>query len=165
MDAAVRPPIRWRFSSFDLLSFDAFPDYPHDLPVHKWLKHIPLFAARLGESIDDDLAKFLQVVSDFDVEYEDVVMRMFVLTLEGEARAWYTSLPNASVDGWDSFQEKFTEIWANTQDIFFLCKVFSIIKKHESETLFQFNARFSKFYNRIPNRVRPSEVATLIFLS
>jgi hypothetical protein len=47
--------------------------------------------------------------------------------------------------------------------IFFLCTVFSIIKKHESETIFQFNTRFSKFYNRIPNRVRPNEVVALIF--
>ena len=48
-------------------------------------------------------------------------------------------------------------------DIFFLCRVFSIIKKHESETVFQFNTRFSKFYNRIPNRVRLNEVAALIY--
>jgi hypothetical protein len=40
---------------------------------------------------------------------------------------------------------------------------FSIIKKHESEIVFQFNARFFKFYNRILNRVRPNEDATLIF--
>jgi hypothetical protein len=38
-----------------------------------------------------------------------------------------------------------------------------IHKKHESETVFQFNARFSKFYNRIPHRVRPNEDAALIF--
>jgi hypothetical protein len=69
----------------------------------------------------------------------------------------------ASIDGWDSFQEKFIQRWANTHNVFFLCTVFSIIKKHESETIFQFNARFSKFYNRIPNRVRPNEVVALIF--
>jgi hypothetical protein len=156
MDAAVRPPIRWRFSAFDPLSFAAFLDYPHDLPARKWLKHIPLFAGRLGESVEDHLAKFLQVVGDFNVEHEDVVMRMFVSTLEGEARPWYNSLLDASIDGWDSFEEKFIERWENTRDIFLLCIVFSIIKKHESETIFQFNTCFSKFYNRNPYRVRPN---------
>jgi hypothetical protein len=34
---------------------------------------------------------------------------------------------------------------------------------HESETIFQFHARFSKFYNRIPYRVRPNEDATFIY--
>jgi hypothetical protein len=99
MDATVRPIVRWRFSAFDPLSFVAFPDYPHDLPAHKWLKHIPLFSGRLGGSVEDHLAKFLQVVGDFNVEHEDVVMRMFVSTLEWEARAWYKSFPDASIDG------------------------------------------------------------------
>jgi hypothetical protein len=104
-----------------------------------------------------------RIIGDFEVEHEDVVMRMFVLTLEGESQAWYKSLLDASIDGWDSFQEKFTERWANTQDIFFLCTVFSIIKKQESENVFQFNTHFSKFYNRIPYRVRPNEVTALIY--
>jgi hypothetical protein len=85
------------------LSFVAFLDYPHDLPAHKWLKHIPLFLGRLGGSVEDHLAKCLQVVGDFNVEHEDVVMRMFVSTLEWEARAWYKSLLYSSIDGWNSF--------------------------------------------------------------
>ena len=72
MDATLRPIVRWRFFAFDLLSFVAFPDYPHDLPAHKWLKRIPLFSGRLGGSIEDHLAKFLQVVDNFDVEHEDI---------------------------------------------------------------------------------------------
>jgi hypothetical protein len=72
MAADVRPPVRWRFSTFDPLSLDAFPDYPHDLPTHKWLKRTSLFAGRLEESVEEHLAKFLQVVSDFDAEHEDV---------------------------------------------------------------------------------------------
>jgi hypothetical protein len=163
MVAEVRPPVNWIFYSFDPLSFVAFPNYPHDLPTRKWIKRIPLFPWRLGESIEKHFAKFLQVVGDFDVEHEDVMMRMFVSTLEGEARSWHKSLPDASIDGWDSFQDKFTKRWANTQDIFFLYKAFTIIKKHESETVFQFNACFPKFYNRISNSVRSNEVVALIY--
>jgi hypothetical protein len=90
-------------------------------------------------------------------------MSMFVSTLEGEAQAWYKSLPDASIDGWDSFQEKFINRWENKRDIFLFCTFFSIIKKHESETIFQFNARFSNFYNQITYRVRSNEDVALIF--
>jgi hypothetical protein len=62
MDGIVRPILRWRFSAFDPPSFVAFPDYPYDFPARKWLKCIPLFSGRLGESINDHLDKFLQVV-------------------------------------------------------------------------------------------------------
>jgi hypothetical protein len=109
------------------------------------------------------LDNFFQVVGDFDVEHEDVVMMMFVSALEGKARAWYKYLPDTSIDGLNYFQEKFTKRWANTHDIFLFCTIFSIIKNHESETVFQFNTRFSKFYNQIPNRVRPNEIVALIY--
>jgi hypothetical protein len=85
------------------------------------------------------------------------------LTLEGEARRWYKSLPNASIDGWDSFQEKFMEVWADEQDTSFLLITFSIIKKNESEIISKFNTRFSKFYNRIPNTIRLTITYALVY--
>jgi hypothetical protein len=109
MAAALRPLGQWRFSSFDPLIFVAFPDYPHHLPARKWLKRIPLFAGRSRESVEDHLVAFSKLLDDFEVEHEDVAMRMFLSTLEGEARTWYKSLPDASIDGWDSFEENFTE--------------------------------------------------------
>jgi hypothetical protein len=99
MATTVRPPGRWRFFVFDPLSFVAFLDYPHDLLARKYLKCLPLFAGRLGESIEDHLVSFSKLLDDFQVEHEDVVMRMFVSTLEGEARTWYKSLPDASING------------------------------------------------------------------
>jgi hypothetical protein len=72
MAATVRPPRRWRFSSFDPLSFVSFLDYPHDLPTCKYLKLLCLFAGRLGESIEDHLTIFSKLPDDFEVEHEDV---------------------------------------------------------------------------------------------
>jgi hypothetical protein len=83
MATIVRPPGRWRFFSFDPLSFVAFLDYPHDLPACKYLKCLPLFAGRLGESVEDHLVVFSKLLDDFEVEHEDVAMRMFVSTLKG----------------------------------------------------------------------------------
>jgi hypothetical protein len=115
MAAAVRPRVGYRFSTYDPLSFVAFPDYPHDLPAGKYLKRFPRFTGKLGVSTEDHLDEFFRVMEDFDVEHEDVVMRMFVPTLK-EAQAWNKSLPKASIDGWDSFQEKFIERWSDQQD-------------------------------------------------
>jgi hypothetical protein len=109
MVTVVRPPIRWIFSNFYPLSFVAFLDYHHDLPARKWIKCLHLFAERSRESFEDHLATFSKFLDDFKVEHEDVAMRIFVLTLKGEAQTWYESLPNASVDGWDSIQANFIE--------------------------------------------------------
>jgi len=48
-------------------------------------------------------------VDDLEIEHEDVVMKLFVQTLEGDAHAWYKSLQAGSIDGWDLFQKKFIE--------------------------------------------------------
>jgi hypothetical protein len=157
MTAAVRPLVRWRFSAFDPLSFVAFPDYPHDLPARKWLKCLPLFAGRSKELVEDHLASFSKLLDDFEVEHEDLVIRMFVSTLEGEARTWYKSLLNASIDGWDSFQEKFIERWENKPNNSSLISAFTHIKKNGDETVTDFNARFSKNYYKFPITIRPND--------
>jgi hypothetical protein len=85
MTAIVRPPIRWRFFAFDPPSFVAFTDYPHDFTADDYLKSLPWLPGKFGVSAEHHLAEFLTMVEDFGMEHEDVVMKMFVSTLEGEA--------------------------------------------------------------------------------
>jgi hypothetical protein len=122
-----------------------------------------LFAGKFGVSIEDHLTDFLKVMDDCDVEHEDVVMRMFVQILKGDGQACYKLLPAGSIDGWDVFQDKFTERWDDKQDTAFLLKTFSTIKKEENEIVFEFNTRYSKAYNRIPNIVSSNAVGALFF--
>jgi hypothetical protein len=113
MVGAPRPLERFILSVYDPISFVAFPDFPRDLHVREYLKGLPLLAGKFGVSAEYHLADFLKLVDDCEVEHGDVVIRMFVQTLEGDARIWYKSLPNASIVGWDSFQAKFTKRWAD----------------------------------------------------
>jgi hypothetical protein len=82
MVGIVRPQERFRLSVYDPISFVAFPSYQHDLPAYGYHKRLPLFAGKFGVSTEDHLVDFLKVVDDCD----DMVMRMFVQTLEGDAR-------------------------------------------------------------------------------
>jgi hypothetical protein len=84
-------------------------------------------------------------------------------SLEGEARTWYKSLPDASIVGWDSFQEKFTKRWVNKPDNSSLINAFTHIKKNWDETFIDFNARLSKNYYKFPITIRPNVVCAFIF--
>lgn len=95
------------------------------------------------------------------VQHDDVAMKMFVQTLEGEACAWYKALPNASIDGWNSFRDKFTERWIDKQDNSLL-KSFTNLKK-ENDTMNEFNAHFSKVDHRIHASIRPNVAMALIY--
>jgi hypothetical protein len=163
MADVARPLVRYKLIVYAPLIFVAFPNHPDDLPPGEYRKHLPLFAREFGVLVEDHLADFFKVVDECDVEYEDVVMRMFVQTLEGDAQVWYKSLPDASIDGWDSFQEKFTERWVDKQDNSFLLKAFANLKKNENETVTEFNAHFSKAYYRIPTAIRHDDTLALMY--
>jgi hypothetical protein len=60
------------------------------------------------------------------------------------------------------FFEKFLERWGDKQDISFILRNFTNIKKKENETVLEFNTRFTKAYHRIPTALRPNTDYALI---
>ena len=61
----------------------------------KWLLNV----AKNNEIfVNDHLSALLKFVDELEVKYQDVVMKMFVQILKGDAQTWYKSLPN--IRGW-----------------------------------------------------------------
>jgi hypothetical protein len=83
------------------------------------------------------------------------------LTLD--ARDWYKALAANSINGWITFHDRFMEKWSHKQDNAFLLQSFSFIKKNENESMEEFNSRFMKSYNKIPQTIRPNPAKALIF--
>jgi hypothetical protein len=75
------------------------------------------------------LVSFSKLLDDFEAEHEDVVMRIILLTLEGEKQTWYKSLLDAFIYGWDSFQENFTQRWEDKLNNFSLINALIILKR------------------------------------
>jgi hypothetical protein len=132
------------------------------MPVGEYGKHLPKFAGNSAVSVQDHFTAFLKFVDNLEVEYEDLVMKMFMQTLEGDARTCYKSLPAACIDGWGSFKCKFTEKWGYKKDNSFLLEFISI-RKDKNEIVSEFNNRFSKVYMRIPQHVRPNDIFSLVY--
>ena len=68
-----------------------------------------------------------------------------------------------AIDGWESFQTKFTKRWAHKHDNSLLLQAFSSLKKAENKTVVEFNTKLSKAYYRIPTTVRPNEEFALLY--
>jgi hypothetical protein len=115
------------------------------MPTGEYHDCLPKFAGNNVVTVEDHLNAFLKFVDDLEIEHEDVVMKMFMQTLEGDTRAWYKALPVGSINGWDSFQRKFTERWVDKQDNSYLLDAFSSIRKEENETVSEFNTNFQRF--------------------
>ena len=82
-------------------------------------------------------------MGDFEIAHEDVHMKLFVQTLEGDARDWFSFLPVCSISSWgklhSAFIEKFRE-WISISDSY---DKFLKIHIEDDELVPQFNIRFA----------------------
>jgi hypothetical protein len=115
------------FNDFGPLDSVAIQGQPHALPTTRHVKKLPKFQGNNAINVQEHIDQFLKVCDDEGVEQEDATMKMFVVNLEGEARAWYKALANNSIDGLTPFFNKFLERWGDKQDTSFLLKTLQIL--------------------------------------
>ena len=83
---------------FTPLDFSTVPGFPHPVPsMTEWGYFLPIFRERRGDNPTDHLIKFHECMNLLDLQHEDVRMKMFMYSLDGDAREWYFSLPPSSI--------------------------------------------------------------------
>jgi hypothetical protein len=87
---------------------------------------------------------------------EDIVMRLFSATFVEDARRWYNSLPDKSIKTWDSFHKVFIKIWGTKGDPNMLLQL-SEMKNKENETVKEFDTRFERLLQQIPDNISPKD--------
>ena len=55
------------------------------------------FSGNNAISCEDHLRSFLDLVNDYEIQHEDVVMTLFVQSLTKDAREWFKRLPHESI--------------------------------------------------------------------
>ena len=93
----------------------------------RYLNVLCKFNEENGVSTKYHLTSFQDCTDNFLVEVDDVFSRMFVHSLEGEARKWLRNLPNNSITHWMQFVENFSKKWG--------------MKKDNRHILIEFNSR------------------------
>ena len=96
-------------------------------------------------------------------EHEDVAMKLFVKTLEGEAALWFRRFPDKSIKTWDVLIKPFLKVWDENPDLASLINIFYQIKKRENETLMRFNLRFQRTLDKILDNAKLAKVVILTF--
>jgi len=73
-------------------------DLPHPLSVmpQDYLNILPIFNGEDNNMTQRHIETFSAFDGNLNVEQLDVVIRLFVQSLDGEARKWFKGLPNAS---------------------------------------------------------------------
>ncbi|KAH9287659.1 hypothetical protein KI387_031776 [Taxus chinensis] len=135
--------------------------YPNVVPQDV-RNRLPKFQGNNAITGDQHLKLFVNMMEDFEIEFEDVYIKLFIHTLEEDARDWYKYFPDNSIDSWTEMKNAFRLQYGDKTDPRFLLSEFENIKKNPNESVHDFNTQFNKTLNRLPVILRPSDVSCLI---
>ena len=84
-------------------------------------------------------------------------MRVFVQSLDGEARKWFRVLNPRSIDGIEALDDSFLRHWGDKKYFLYYIIEFGLLKREEGEFVSNFSKRFNNMYNKIPTEINPTE--------
>jgi hypothetical protein len=89
------------------------PQPMNSLPVEDYLKYMPKFTGEEDIIAEEHLAAFYSYVDNLNIENEDVWMRFFVQSLDGEDRKWFRGLTPGSIDVIEDLDDAFLRHWGD----------------------------------------------------
>ena len=93
---------------FSLFNFLVTPDFPNNVPtMDEWGDFLPIFRGDDHDHLAQHLIEFHQYMNQLGIHHEDVLLKMFMYSLEENARQWYQSLPISSISSIKYFHASF----------------------------------------------------------
>jgi hypothetical protein len=131
----------------------------------------PVVGDKSFYSSEYDLFSFLFLLSFlFDAcclsqidDYEDVKMKLFVLSLEDDASDWYEDCPDDKFKTLKDLLDSFTERWGKKRDHRHLLASLNNIKKNENEMMEVFNKKFNELVSSLHTDIKPPDNVILIY--
>jgi hypothetical protein len=134
----------------------------HDFPM-KHYKYLPRFDRELdGNSTEKHIQIFEHFIDLFEIEHDDVSMRSFSQSLQGDAKAWFIHLQPQWISSWDELKESFRRFWGEKKSWDLLLSEFYSMRRMKDETISNFSRRFSSLYYKLPKEIQPPEVASML---
>jgi len=111
------------------------------------LKYLPRFDGENGVTTQKHVQVFEDYLNIFEVDDENVSIRLFTLSLQGKVRTWFKTLPEASISNLEQFHKLFLDRWIIKVNLLMLIEEYNQLKRHPDETIQQFSDRFNQIYH------------------
>lgn len=145
--------------------FNGIQSFPNPVPT-KVREYLPEFSGKGSESTRQHLQEFSDLMGDFEISQENILMKFFVQYLKEDARDWFSYLPSCFISPWDELKAAFMEQFGERVDPSSVMKRFVDIQKKEVELVPFFNLIFARTLDEIPSSYRPNdEVCLVIYLA
>ena len=117
---------------------------------------LPLFD---GENKKTTAEQHVQNLEDllnlYEINEDDVRIRLFSLSLQGKVKTWFKNLPAASIINFQQFTQVFLDKWVVLGNFFLILEEYQNLRRQPGETVEEFLARFNKVYHAIPTSIKP----------
>ena len=130
------------------LWFNGIYGFPNPIPGDT-RKFLPKFSGNHTISANQHIQMFSDLIGDYEIAHEDVHMKLFVQTLEGDARDWFYFLPASSIPSWNELYLTFMEQFGERVSIYVSYDNFLRIHIEDGKLVPQFNIIFVKNLNEI----------------
>ena len=74
----------------------------------------------------------------YEIEEDDVCIRMFALSLQGNVKSWFKGLPEASICSFHQFSQVFLDKWAAPKSALLILKEYQNLKRQPGEIVQEF---------------------------
>jgi hypothetical protein len=105
------------------------PPFLHDLPIN-YINNLPRLD---GENVKITAEKHIQSIEDFldlfEVEDDDVYIRIFSLSLQGKVKDWFKNLRATSINNFHQFVIFFLDRWVIMRNVFLILEEYDHLKR------------------------------------
>ena len=88
--------------------------------------------------------------------------RVFVQSLDGQARKWFKELPARSIVGIEALDDIILKHWGERRDHLYYITEFSNFKRENGESVSNFTKRFNNMFSKIPTQINPTDTSAKI---
>jgi hypothetical protein len=77
--------------------------------IDEWKDLLPRFYEGKDDNRVDHVHEFHALMHQLDIHHEYILMKMFMYSLDGDARKWYFSLPPSNISSLKDFHRVFND--------------------------------------------------------
>jgi len=118
-------------------------------------EYLPRFDGENGITAQKHIQAFEDYLNIFEVEDEDVSLRLFALSLQSKAKTRFEALPEASISNLQWCSKLFLDRWMIKDSFLSLIQEYDELKRIPNESVQQFSDRFNQVYLSMPLNIRP----------
>jgi hypothetical protein len=142
-----------------------FPNPLSTIPTGDYKKYMPKFTGSGDYTAKELIEAFYAYAENINISEEDVWTRIFVQSLDGQARKWFKELPANLVASIEQLDEVFLKHWGERRDLLYHITEFGNLRRENGESVSDFTKRFNKMFGKIPAEIKPTDASTKITYS